>query len=562
MNSVDTIFLVLGTVLVFIMHGGFAMLEAGLTQPKNSGNAIMKIIMDICLGSIAFFVIGFSLIYNKSFFGIIGMPNFFFLSSNSLKVPSAVFMIYQTVFCVAVASIVSGAIAERAKFISYCFLSLAISAIIYPVAAHWVWGNGWLQQLGFHDFAGGAAIHLVGGIAAFVGAAVIGPRVGKYTKSGKARAIPGQSLTLAALGVFILWFGWFGFNGSCSVTASGTDLNTMGNVMLTTNLSATAAAIVAMIFTWALYKKPDISMTMNGVLAGLVSITCCCDVVSPLSAILIGSVASVIMVLSIEFIDKKLRIDDPVGAISVHGVSGAVGLIMSGFLAKNGGLFYGGGLHMLGVQFLGIFALVLWIGLSSFIVFKVIDKLIGLRVTASEEINGLDVEQHGLESNFIEIQQVNMDMKKSVKEIITNETKPVSVEDAVPVELRASKESVYSDVKMTKIEIITRQSKFDELKAALNEIGVKGITVANVLGYGMQKGRAEYYRGVEIEPTLLPKISVTAVVCKIPVDLVVQTARKVLYTGKVGDGKIFIYDVENVVKIRTGEEGYEALQDD
>ncbi len=556
-QAVDVIWTLVAAALVFFMQAGFAMVETGFTRAKNAGNIIMKNLMDFALGSLVFWVLGFGIMFGASQAGIIGMPSFFSTGDGVVpSLPGPVFLIFQTVFCATAATIVSGAMAERTKFISYCIYSVVISALIYPISGHWIWGGGWLSQLGFHDFAGSTAVHMVGGVAALVGAVLLGPRIGKYDKNGKPRAIPGHSLTLGALGVFILWFGWFGFNPGSTVSATGDDtLVKMGSIFVTTNLAAAAAATVTMIITWVRYKKPDVSMTLNGALGGLVAITAGCDAVSPAGAAIIGAIAAVVIVFGIEFIDKVLKIDDPVGAIGVHGLCGATGTILVGVFATDGGLLYGGGLRYVGIQALGVLAVAAWVAITMLLVFNIIKKTVGLRVSREEEIAGLDMEEHGLSSSYADFMPTLM-VTEAGEEVA------VTIDAAVPTVYKKADAVTASDVKITKIEIVTKQNKFDALKVALNDIGVTGMTVSNVLGCGMQKGSTEYYRGIEVEIKLLPKVRVEIVVCKVPVETVIDTVKRILYTGKIGDGKIFVYDVENVVKVRTGEEGYDALQDD
>ncbi len=556
-QSVDVIWTLLAAALVFFMQAGFAMVETGFTRAKNAGNIIMKNLMDFSIGSIVFWVLGFGIMFGTSKYGIIGIPSLFATGEGvNAGLPGPVFLIFQTVFCATAATIVSGAMAERTKFIAYCIYSLAISAVVYPISGHWIWGGGWLSQLGFHDFAGSTAVHMVGGVAALIGAKIIGPRIGKYDKNGKAKAIPGHSLTLGALGVFILWFGWFGFNGGSTVSATGDNtLIQMGSIFITTNLSAAAAATVAMIITWVRYKKPDVSMTLNAALGGLVAITAGCDAVSPSGAVIIGIVAAFILVFGIEFIDKVLKIDDPVGAIGVHGLCGAAGTILVGVFALDGGLLYGGGVHLLGVQALGVVTVAAWVTVTMLIIFSLIKKTVGLRVSKEEEIIGLDIEEHGLVSSYADFMPI-------LTTSGSGEGATVDIDTAIPTVIKKSDTAITSDAKITKVEIITKQSKFEVLKDTMNSIGVTGMTVTNVLGCGMQKGNKEYYRGVEMEINLLPKIRVEIVICKVPVSTVIEAAKRVLYTGRIGDGKIFVYDVENAIKVRTGEEGYDALQDE
>ncbi|WP_099205835.1 ammonium transporter [Scatolibacter rhodanostii] len=553
-SSVDTMWVLVAAALVFFMQAGFAMVETGFTRAKNAGNIIMKNLMDFAIGTPAFWLIGFGLMFAGTG-PFIGGFDPMIRGDYSSTIPTAAFVIFQTVFAATAATIVSGAMAERTKFISYCIYSLVISAVIYPISGHWIWGGGWLSQLGFHDFAGSTAVHMVGGVAALVGAKILGPRIGKYSKSGKARAIPGHSLPLGALGVFILWFCWFGFNGGSTVSMTGDDsIVAASSIFVTTNLSAACATVTTMIITWIRYKKPDVSMTLNGSLAGLVAVTAGCDVVTPLGSAIIGIIAAFVVVFGIEFIDKVLKIDDPVGAIGVHGLCGATGTILTGLFAVDGGLFYGGGFAMLGVQVLGVVAVIAWVAITMTIVFQVIKRTVGLRVDESEEIAGLDIEEHGITSSYADFMPTAFVSSSTSP---APAALPVSDSVAVPVVDISSPEA-----KITKAVILTRQSKFEALRTALDQIGITGITVTQVLGYGMQKGSTEYYRGNPIETTLLPKVKVEIVVCKVPIALLVKTVKEALYTGNVGDGKIFIYDVENVIKIRTGEEGYEALQDE
>ncbi len=556
-SSVDTIWVLLGAVLVFFMQAGFAMVETGFTRAKNAGNIVMKNLMDFCIGTPIYWIIGFGIMFGEGngFFGTIDL---FSRGDYSGTYPSWALLIFQTVFCATAATIVSGAMAERTKFLSYCIYSFAISAVVYPISGHWIWGGGWLSELGFVDFAGSTAVHMVGGVAALVGAKILGPRIGKYGKDGKPKAIPGHSLTLGALGVFILWMCWFGFNGASTVSATGDDtLVLMGKIFVNTNLAAAVAACATMIFTWIRYKKPDISMTLNGALAGLVAITAGCAAVSPAGAAIIGVIAGIVIVLAVEFFDKVVKIDDPVGAISVHGVCGALGTILVGFFALEGGVFYGGGFSLLGIQALGVGAVAAWVVVTMTIIFFIIKATVGLRVSKQEEIEGLDIHEHGLASAYADFVPNVAGEAFEVTEI----TAAATVDQAVPVQVvKAS--APEGAVKLSNVVIITNQSKFESLKAALNSIGVTGITVTQVLGCGVQKGASEYYRGVPVDMHLLPKIKVEVIVAKVPVATVIETAKKVLYTGHIGDGKIFIYDVENVVKVRTGEEGYDALQDE
>lgn len=562
--AADTIWVLIGAFMVFFMQPGFAMVETGFTRAKNAGNIVMKNFMDLCLGSIVFWIIGFGLMFGTDIGGLLGTPDFFVQNDYGASYPSWAFFIFQTVFCATAATIVSGAMAERTKFSVYCMYSILISAIIYPISGHWIWGGGWLAEMGFHDFAGSTAVHMVGGVAALVGAKILGPRIGKYNADGSVNAIPGHSLTLGALGVFILWFGWFGFNGGSTVCATGDDvLTSMGRIFVTTNLAAAAAATATMFLTWLRYGKPDVSMTLNGALAGLVAITAGCDTVSVPGSFAIGIIAGIVIVFAVEFFDQVLKIDDPVGAISVHGVCGALGTLLVGIFAVDGGLLYGGGTDLLLIQATGVIAVAAYIGIVMTFVFQIIDKTIGLRVTTREEIAGLDMEEHGLASSYADFMPAVEDFHGAVSAAeaaeagvtVTHVTAEAGMKSAATVGKPAD------TPKMTKIVIITSQLRFEMLKDALDKLGITGMTVTKVLGYGLQKGNTEYYRGAEVSVHLLPKVKVELIVSAIPVEAVVAAAKKVLYTGKYGDGKIFIYDVENVVKIRTGEEGYDALQD-
>jgi len=557
-SSSDTIWVLISAALVFFMQAGFAMVETGFTRAKNAGNIIMKNLMDFAIGTPTYWLIGFGLMFAGSG-PLIGGLDIMVKGNYDSTIPTAAFLIFQTVFCATSATIVSGAMAERTKFSSYCVYSLIISAVIYPISGHWIWGGGWLAQLGFHDFAGSTAVHMVGGVSALVGAKIVGPRIGKYSKTGKSRAVPGHSLTLGALGVFILWFCWFGFNGGSTVSMTGDEsIVSAGSIFVTTNLAAATATVVTMIITWIRYKKPDVSMTLNGALAGLVAITAGCDMVSPFGAFCIGIIAAFVVVFGIEFIDKVLKIDDPVGAIGVHGLCGAAGTILTGVFALDGGVLYGGGFELLGVQALGVISVIGWVTVTMTIVFLTIKKTMGLRVSRSEEISGLDITEHGISSSYADfmIAPMGTDFKPQSMQRDLSE-QPIPSDLAIPVVNNSM-----PDAKITKAVIVTKQNKFEELKSALDQIGITGMTVTQVLGCGMQKGGKEYYRGVPLETTLLPKVKIEIVVCKVPLNLLVETVKKALYTGNIGDGKIFLYDVENVIKVRTGEEGYDALQDE
>lgn len=565
-SALDTGWMLIGAALVFFMQAGFAMVETGFTRAKNAGNIIMKNLMDFCLGTPLFWFIGFGLMFGAGgkFIGTIDL----FADGVVGEGYNWGTLIFQTVFCATAATIVSGAMAERTKFSAYCVYSAVISAVIYPISGHWIWGGGWLSELGFHDFAGSAAVHLVGGVAAFVGAKILGARIGKYDKDGKPRAILGHSLTLGALGVFILWFCWFGFNGGSTIALSNGADETAARVFVTTNLSAAMATVAVLAITWIRYKKPDISMTLNGSLAGLVAVTAGCDTVTPMGAAAIGIIAGFVVVFGIEFIDQKLKIDDPVGAVGVHGMCGAVGTLLVGVFGyyeygtnnvNPVGLIYGGGFNALFIQFVGVISVIAWVSITMTIAFLIIKNTMGLRVSKEEEIMGLDIQEHGISSayaDFMPVPQVlgtkaGQKLAESLESDVATETVPVIKLD----------EDTKTDSKIHKIVIVTKHSRLEALKEAMNNIGVTGMTVTNVMGVGQQMGAGEYYRGAKLDVTLLPKIKMEIVVTAIPVETVVNTAKDVLYTGHIGDGKIFVYDVENVVKVRTGETGYDALQD-
>ena len=560
-SAVNTIWVLLGAALVFFMQAGFAMVETGFTRAKNAGNIIMKNLMDFAIGTPLFWLTGFGIMFGGAGAFIGGFDPLVRGDYSGILpagVPLPAYLIFQTVFCATAATIVSGAMAERTKFISYCIYSAVISAVVYPVSGHWIWGGGWLARMGFHDFAGSTAVHMCGGAAALIGARILGPRIGKYTEDGKPNAILGHSLTLGALGVFILWFCWFGFNG-CSTVAMDSDaaVYSAGNIFVTTNLAAATATVATMIITWLRYRKPDISMTLNGSLAGLVAITAGCDMVSPAGAFFIGLIAAFVVVFGIEFIDKVCKIDDPVGAIGVHGMCGAAGTLLTGVFAVDGGLAYGGGFSFLGIQLLGVVSVILWVSVTMIITFCVLKHTIGLRASEEEETKGLDVTEHNLASSYADF--MPMVFMGKAKEGAADTGVPV--EKAVPVEHYPSVKPVSASVKLSKVVVIFNQARFTALKDALTELGVTGMTITQVMGCGTQKGHVNYYRGIKVEEAaLLPKMKLEVVVSKVPVEDVLETAKKALYTGNIGDGKIFVYEVENVVKVRTGEQGYDALQ--
>lgn len=564
------VWFLIGAALVFWMQAGFAMVEAGFTRAKNTGNILMKNLMDFCIGTIVFILIGFGLLLGEDVVGLIGRPGFdIFTSYANFDWSNFVFNL---VFCATTATIVSGAMAERTKFLSYCIYSGVISAVIYPIEAHWIWGGGWLSQIGFHDFAGSCAIHMVGGLSALIGAKMLGPRIGKFVKdkSGritKVNAFPGHNLPLGCLGCFILWLGWYGFNG-----AAATSVEQLGSIFLTTTVAPATATVVCMIFTWIRYGKPDVSMCLNASLAGLVAITAPCDVTDCFGALVIGTVSGVLVVFGVWFLDYVLRVDDPVGAVAVHFCNGVWGTLAVGLFATTSapgndtltGLFYGGGFQLLGLQILGVVSVCAWTAVTITLTFLMIKATVGLRVSEEEEIVGLDACEHGLPSAYagFSIMDVSNTMTMDVNE--NTDLGQDSYVDASEAQKEAAVKVVNTAVAATgiyKVSIISRLSRYDQLKKAMNDIGVTGMTVTQVMGCGVQKGAGEKYRGVEMDATLLPKVKVEVIVGNIPVDKVIEAAKKALYTGHIGDGKIFVYNVDKVVKVRTGEEDLDALKD-
>ncbi len=569
-GEVFGVWFLIGAALVFWMQAGFAMVEAGFTRAKNTGNIIMKNLMDFCIGTVVFILIGFGLLMGEDLFGFIGKPGFdLFTAYAEFDFSSFVFNL---VFCATTATIVSGAMAERTKFLSYCIYSGVISALIYPIEAHWIWGGGWLSQIGFHDFAGSCAIHMVGGISALIGAKILGPRIGKFTRdtSGKVlkvNAFPGHSIALGSLGVFILWLGWYGFNG-----AAATSIAQLGSIFLTTTVAPAAATVVCMIFTWIKYGKPDVSMCLNASLAGLVAITAPCDVTDAFGAAAIGAVAGLLVVFGVWLLDHVFRIDDPVGAVAVHCMNGIWGTLAVGLFATDTapgysianasgetliGLFYGGGFDLLKLQFIGFVSVAAWTAVTITLTFLAIKVTVGLRVDREEEMIGLDATEHGLPSAYAGFAMLPEYIEEGNDFVAVSGDIPAA--EAIPVKKVPAFEE--GNPKFTKIEIVCKESKFEVLKNAMMKLGITGMTVSHVLGCGIQKGKPEYYRGVQVEANLFPKVQVDIVVSAVPVRKVIETAKKVLYTGHIGDGKIFVYDVENVVKVRTGEEGFDALQD-
>ena len=545
----------------------------------------MKNLMDFCIGTCTFILVGFGLLLGEDLLGLIGKPGFdIFTDYADFDWSNFVFNL---VFCATTATIVSGAMAERTKFLSYCVYSGVISALIYPIEAHWIWGGGWLAQMGFHDFAGSCAIHMVGGISALIGAKILGPRIGKFTKDKqgnvtRVNAFPGHNLTIGALGVFILWLGWYGFNG-----AAATSLPELGSIFVTTTIAPAIATVVCMVFTWIRYGKPDVSMCLNASLAGLVAITAGCDVTDAFGAIVIGAVAGLLVVFGVWLLDHRLHIDDPVGAVAVHCMNGIWGTVAVGFFATDTapafargygdgvafganqicgtGLFYGGGFRLLGVQLAGMFSVIAWTVVTITLTFLVIRAFFGLRVSEEEEIIGLDATEHGLPSAYAGFSMMDISNSMIMEENENTQLGSDVYEEATEVQknaaVRVAQVPVSSASGIYKVVIIAKLSRYDVLRKAMNDIGVTGMTVTQVMGCGIQRGAGEKYRGAEIDATLLPKVKVEVVVSAIPVEKVIESAKKVLYTGHIGDGKIFVYNVDKVVKIRTGEEDIAALAD-
>ncbi len=563
------VWFLIGAALVFWMQAGFAMVEAGFTRAKNAGNIIMKNLMDFCIGTCVFILIGFSLLLGEDMIGLIGKPGFdIFTSYANFDWSNFVFNL---VFCATTATIVSGAMAERTKFLSYCIYSAVISALIYPIEAHWIWGGGWLSQMGFHDFAGSCAIHMVGGLSALIGAKFLGPRIGKFTKDKdgniiRVNAFPGHNIPLGALGVFILWLGWYGFNG-----AAATSVEQLGSIFVTTTISPAIATVVCMVFTWIKYGKPDVSMSLNASLAGLVAITAPCDVTDAAGAIVVGAVSGLLVCFGVWLLDYKLRIDDPVGAVAVHFMNGVWGTLATGLFATTSapgselkGLFYGGGFKLLGTQIIGIVSVCAWTAVTISIAFLLIKATIGLRVTEEEEIVGLDGPEHGLTSAYAGFSMMDISNTMIMEENENSDLGQEDYEAASDVQKKAAVQVHKAPdlaTGMHKVVIIARLTRYDKLKRAMNEVGISGMTVTQVMGCGIQKGAGERYRGAEIDATLLPKMKVEVIVGNIPVDTIIEAAKKALYTGHIGDGKIFVYNVDKVVKIRTGEEDFAALAD-
>ena len=578
---IDTFWVLLAAILVFFMNLGFAAVEAGFARAKNTVNILSKNFIVFAVSSLGFLLLGWGLMFGGDN-PFVGTSHLFILGGGDLSfydstltsnVPFWGKFFFQLVFCGTAATIVSGAVAERIKYVAFIIFSFALTLIIYPIVGHWVWGGGWLSDMGFMDFAGDAVVHSLGGWGALSGALILGPRIGKYGKDGKAKAIPGHSMSLAVIGLFVLWLGWFGFNpGSTMSFQNPADVV---SILMTTNTAAIAAVLTSTITSWIYLVKPDLGMTINGCLAGLVGITGSCAYVSVLSSLIIGAIAGVLVVFLVVFFDK-IKIDDPVGATSVHLGCGTFGTLCVGLFAQEGvtslstrnGLFFGGGFGLLGTQIVGILAIGIFGFVTTALVWLALKKTIGIRVSTEEEIAGLDIGEHGNMAypDFAPISAAPLSGLSAGAE----EERVAAAVASVPKEAAEASEQKVPVIhkerttgpKMTKVTIVTNQSRFSELESTLARIGVTGLTISNVFGYGMQKGHETYFRGAPVESRLLPKVKIDVVICKIPTETVVNAVQKVLCTGNVGDGKIFVYDVEDVVKVRTNEHGYDALQDE
>ena len=571
-SLIDTLWVFLAAILVFFMNLGFASVEAGFARSKNTVNILSKNFIVFAVSSLGFLLLGWGLMFGGDN-PFIGTEHLFILGSQDLSfydntltssVPFWGKFFFQLVFCGTAATIVSGSVAERVKYITFILFSFVLTLVIYPIVGHWVWGGGWLADLGFRDFAGDAVVHSLGGWSALAGAMLLGPRIGKYGKDGKPRAIPGHSMSLAVIGLFVLWLGWFGFNPGS--TMSFQNPSDVMHILMTTNTAAIAAVVTSTATSWLLLKKPDLGMTVNGCLAGLVGITGSCAYVSVESSLLIGALSGILVVFAVQFFDR-VHIDDPVGATAVHLCCGVFGTICVGLFSQAGvtslstvdGLFFGGGFGPLGVQLLGVVVIGAFSFLSSGLVWLVLKKTIGIRVSPEEEIQGLDIGEHGNVAypDFALAAETVEGGFSPAPISAAPASQAVPVEKAVPVEHLET-----PGAKITKVTILTNPNKFSALQEALDGLGITGITVTNVFGYGVQHGHTVFFRGNPVESRLLPKVKIDIVVCKVPVETLLATVQKTLYTGNIGDGKVFLFDVEDVLKIRTGERGYDALQDE
>ena len=557
-SAIDTLWMMVAIVLIFMMQAGFTMLETGFTRRKNAGNIAMKNLMDFVVGALVFWIVGFSLMHNDAVHGIIGKLDIFSRGDYSgVDYPGNAYLVFQIMFCATSSTIVSGAMAERTKFSAYLVVAAVISALVYPISGCWIWNEGgWLRELGFHDFAGSTAVHVVGGTAALVGAKILGPRNGKYTKDGKSRAIPGHSISFGTLGIFLLWFGWYGFNAGSTLSLTGDEaIQTVSNIVLNVTISAAAACFVALMVSWRRYGKADPTMTINGALSGLVAITAGCNEVSAFGALCIGCIAGFVVVFAVEFVDQKLKIDDPVGAASAHGVSGMLGTVLTGVFSLRAGFLHTGRFRFFGVQILGTLVVFLWVLVSMTIVYMIIKKTMGLRVSEEDEIKGLDESQHGLVQIHTGV-TADYGTIPSPAKLIDQIDLDSDLDDQEPL----PEEYMKADGRMHKVVVIMNPNRLEALMRALDRIDITGMTVTNVSGCGMQKGNREYYRGTELESHLLPKVKVEIVIFTVPLGLLINTIKKTIHTGHIGDGKIFVYDVAQVIKVRTGEEGREALE--
>lgn len=555
-SAIDTLWMMVAIVLIFMMQAGFTMLETGFTRRKNAGNIAMKNLLDFVVGALVFWIIGFGLMHNDAVHGFIGKLDLFSRGDySSANYPSNAYLVFQIMFCATSSTIVSGAMAERTKFSAYLVVAAVISAVVYPISGCWIWNEGgWLHQLGFHDFAGSTAVHVVGGTAALVGAKILGPRIGKYTKDGKSRAIPGHSISFGTLGIFLLWFGWYGFNAGSTLSLTGDEaIQTVSNIVLNVTISAAAACFMALMVSWKRYGKADPTMTINGALSGLVAITAGCNEVSVIGALCIGAVAGFVVVFAVEFVDHKLKVDDPVGAVSAHGVSGMIGTILTGVFSLKSGFLHTGTFEFFGIQILGTVVVFCWTAVTMTIAYTIIKKTMGLRVSEEDEIKGLDESQHGIVQLYSG-ETASYGSIPSPAKLIDKIDLDTEAEEPLP------EEYMKADGKMHKVVVIMNPNRLEALMRALDRIDITGMTVTNVSGCGIQKGNREYYRGTELESHLLPKVKVEIVIFTVPLALLIDTIKKTIHTGHIGDGKIFVYDVAQVIKVRTGEEGREALE--
>lgn len=562
--------LIVAAFLAFIIQPGVAMVESGLSRSKNAADMMIRVYTNFGIIIILFWFLGFSVLFGRDITGLFGIPDIGASALTQGHVSRFDAVLFQTMLCAAAIASFFGALAERTKFSVFCLCSVCMSLVIYPIVGHWVWGTGgWLAALGFHDFAGGAVLHVLSGTVAFIGCKMVGPRIGKYNLDGIVNAIRGHNLAVSIQGLFLLWLGWLGV--ACGSFVLRHAEVSLGFVLQNLQLAVAASIVTTLLVTWGRYGKPDVSMIINGGIAGIAAVSSGCDVISPAGAVCIGVLTGIVIVFSIEFVDKKMRADDPTGAISTHGICGALGCVLTGVFSLQNGLAAGSSVLIM-TQIMGIVSIVVCVAVLCAVMFYGIDKVTGLRVSQVEELAGLDFWEHGLAEVYSQGAPVLdpladtalpddrvptlQGMKLGRK---SEENSAVSVEEAVMVEHRPAQ--LKAGHKLTQITIITSELRFEALKNALEKIGITGMTVTRVLGFGIQKGHVDMYRGAQVKSRLLPKVKVELIVSAISPQVIVNVAKKILYTGRYGDGKVFIYDVENVVKIRTSEEGYDALQD-